>query len=195
MPISASDIQNLRQETGVGLMDAKRALESAGGDMTKAIEHLRKAGQKIAATKSQREIKEGAIGSYVHANGKVAALVALGCETDFVARTEQFKQLASEIALHVAAMNPLYLNEKEIPADVLRAEEEIYREQLKNEGKPEAMLEKILPGKLKKFYSTVCLINQPYVRDDEKSIQDLLTETTQKLGENIQIVSFRRLAL
>lgn len=195
MAITPSDIQTLRQQTGVGLMDAKRALEAVDGDVGKAVTHLRKAGQKIAAKKSQRMIKEGVIGSYVHANGKVAALVALGCETDFVARTDDFKGLASEIAMHVAAMAPQYLTPQDIPADVVAAEEAIYREQLKAEGKPAAMLEKILPGKLKKFYRDVCLLHQPYVRDDRQTIQELVTAATSKLGENIQIVSFYRMSL
>lgn len=195
MAVTPADIQTLRQQTGVGLMDAKRALEAVGGDITKAVEHLRKSGQKIADKKSQREIKEGVIGSYVHANGKVAALIALGCETDFVARTDDFKKLAAEIAMHVAAMAPQYLTSDNVPADLIAAEEDIYRAQLKAEGKPEAMLEKILPGKLKKFYSDICLVNQPYVRDDSQTIQDLLTEATTKLGENIRIQSFTRVAL
>ena len=176
-------------------MDAKRALEAADGDMAKAVTELRKLGQKIAAKKSDRHVKEGVIGSYVHANKKVAAIVTLACETDFVARTEDFQTLAKEIAMHVAAMNPTHLKPEDIPADVIAQEEEIYRQQLKSEGKPEAMWPKILPGKLKKFYADTCLIDQVYIKDDTQTIRDLLTAATTKLGENIQVIAFHRLAL
>lgn len=195
MSITATDIQALRQKTGVGLMDAKRALEATDGDMEKAIAELRKAGVKLAAKKSDRAVSEGVIGSYVHSNGKVAALVALACETDFVARTEDFQNLAHDLAVHVAAANPRFIKPEDVPADLVAEEEAIYREQLKTEGKPEAMWDKILPGKLDKYYSDICLLKQAYVKDDSQTIQDLLTEATAKLGENIQIASFHRLSL
>lgn len=195
MSITAADIQALRQQTGAGIMDAKRALESTGGDLEKATAELRKAGLKLAAKKSDRTVSEGTIGSYVHSNGKVASLVALACETDFVARTDDFRALASDLAMQVAATNPKYLKPEDIPADIIAAEEAIYRDQLQSEGKPEAMWDKILPGKLARFYSEVCLLHQPFVKDDELTIQDLLTAATAKLGENIQIQAFSRLAL
>lgn len=195
MSITAADIQSLRQQTGAGIMDAKRALEAAGGDLEKATAELRKAGLKLAAKKSDRKVSEGAIGSYVHSNGKVASLVALACETDFVARTDDFRTLAYELAMHVAATNPKYLKPEDIPTEVIAEEEAIYRDQLKSEGKPEAMWDKILPGKLARYYSEVCLLNQPFVKDDEQTVQDLITAATAKLGENIQIQSFSRLAL
>lgn len=195
MSISTADIQALRAQTGVGMMAAKKALEAAGGDMTAAVEALRKKGQKVAAAKSTRSVKEGVIGTYLHSNGKVAALVAVACETDFVARTEDFQTLAKDLAMHVAAMNPLYLKPADVPADVIAKEEEIYRAQLEAEGKPAAMLEKILPGKLKKYYSDVCLTEQLYVKDDSMTIGQLAAAAVTKLGENIQIIAFSRLVI
>ncbi len=195
MNVSAADIQSLREQTGAGMMDAKRALEAADGDLEQALVALRKAGLKLAAKKSDRAVSEGAIGVYLHSNKKVAAMVALACETDFVARTDDFQALANELAMQVAAMNPEYLKPEDIPAEVRDQEEGIYRDQLKAEGKPEAMWDKILPGKLQRFYTEHCLLHQPFVKDDSKTIQDLLTEATTKLGENIQISAFQRLAL
>ncbi len=193
MLISTADIQALREQTGVGMMDAKKALAAAGGDKAAAIEALRKKGQKIAAAKSERTVNEGTIGTYRHSNGKIAALVAVACETDFVARTEAFQNLAKDLAMHVAAMNPAYLKAAEVPAEVIAKEEEIYRAQLKDEGKPEAMLEKILPGKLKKFYSEVCFLDQPFVKDDAMTVGQLVEAAVTKLGENIQVTAFSRL--
>lgn len=195
MEISTTAIQSLRQKTGVGMMDAKRALQAANGDVEQAMVALRKAGVQMAAKKSDRTLKEGVIGSYVHTNGKVAALVALGCETDFVARNQDFQALAKELALHVTAANPKYLNREAVPAEVITAEQEIYQAQLEQAGKPKAMWEKISAGKLEKFYSENCLLEQVYVRDDTQTVQDLVTAAVAKLGENIQIVSFSRLAL
>lgn len=195
MNITTADIQKLREQTGVGMMDAKKALTAAEGDMTAAVEALRKKGQKIAASKSDRAVKEGAVGTYVHSNGKIAALVAVACETDFVARTDAFQELIKDLAMHVAAMNPTYLKPEDVPADVVAKEQEIYREQLLAEGKPEAMLEKILPGKLKKFYSDTCFLEQPFVKDDSLTIAQLVESTIAKLGENIQVTAFSRLAV
>lgn len=195
MPVSAQDIQALRQQTGVGMMEAKKALTASDGDMAKAIDHLRKAGLKMAAQKSTRQVKEGVVGTYLHANGKVGAMVAVACETDFVARTENFQHLAHDIALHVAAANPRYLDPAAIPAEIIDQEKEVYREQLKNEGKPEHMWDKIMEGKLQKFYSEVCLLHQPFVKDDQQTITQLVQAAVSALGENIQIVSFSRLAI
>ncbi len=195
MNITTADIQKLREQTGVGMMDAKKALTAADGDMTAAVEALRKKGQKIAASKSDRAVKEGAVGTYIHSNGKIAALVAVACETDFVARTDAFQQLIKDLAMHVAAMNPAYLKPEDVPAEVVAKEQEIYREQLIAEGKPEAMLEKILPGKLKKFYSDVCFLEQAFVKDDSQTIAQLVELTIAKLGENIQVTAFSRLAV
>lgn len=195
MNITTADIQKLREQTGVGMMDAKKALTAAEGDMTAAVEALRKKGQKIAASKSDRAVKEGAVGTYIHSNGKIAALVAVACETDFVARTDAFQELIKDLAMHVAAMNPAYLKPEDVPAEVVAKEQEIYREQLLAEGKPEAMLEKILPGKLKKFYSDTCFLEQAFVKDDSLTIAQLVESTIAKLGENIQVTAFSRLAV
>lgn len=195
MNITTADIQKLREQTGVGMMDAKKALTAAEGDMTAAVEALRKKGQKIAASKSDRAVKEGAVGTYVHSNGKIAALVAVACETDFVARTDAFQELIKDLAMHVAAMNPTYLKPEDVPAEVVAKEQEIYREQLLAEGKPGAMLEKILPGKLKKFYSDTCFLEQTFVKDDSLTIAQLVESTIAKLGENIQVTAFSRLAV
>lgn len=195
MSISTADIQALRDQTGVGMMDAKKALTAANGDVPAAVEVLRKKGQKLAAAKSERTVKEGAIGTYLHSNGKIAALVAVACETDFVARTENFQTLAKDLAMHVAAMNPTYLKAADVPGAVTAKEEEIYRAQLKDEGKPEAMIGKILPGKMKKFYSEVCLLDQPFVKDDAMTVGQLVESAVTKLGENIQVTAFSRLKI
>lgn len=193
--ISTADIQALRQQTGVGMLEAKKALTEANGDASKAMENLRKAGKKIAASKSERTIKEGLVGTYVHANGKVAAMVVVGCETDFVARTEDFQNLVHDIALHITAAQPKYLQPQDVPAEVVAKEQEIYREQLKTEGKPEKIWESIIDGKLKKFYADTCLLQQPFVKDDTKTIGELVQEAIAKMGENIQVSSFARLAV
>mgnify|MGYP001792284395 CR=1 FL=1 len=195
MAITSEDIQWLRHATGVGMMDAKKALEAVDGNRDLAIEAMRKRGAKMAASKSDRAVKEGAIGSYVHANGRIAALVAVACETDFVSRTEDFQALAHELAVHVAAMNPRYLSPAEVPAEVLAKEDEIYREQLKTEGKPEAMWEKILPGKIAKFYSEACLLSQPFVKDDSLTVEQFVQTAVAKLGENIVVTGFSRLSV
>jgi elongation factor Ts len=150
---------------------------------------------KMAAAKSERTVKEGVVGTYLHANGKVAALVAVACETDFVARTKDFQDLAHDLAVHVAAANPQYLQPSDVPADVVAKEREIYQQQLKTEGKPEKMWDNIIEGKLKKFYADTCLLNQTYVKDDSLTITELVQQGVAKLGENIQVVSFSRLAI
>ena len=195
MAITSEDIQWLRQATGVGMMDAKKALEAVDGNREAAVEAMRKRGAKVAAAKSDRAVKDGAVGTYVHANNKVAALVAVACETDFVSRTEDFQSLAHELAVHVAAMNPKYLSPSDVPAEVIAKEEEIYREQLKGEGKPEAMWEKILPGKIAKFYSDTCLLNQTFVKDDSMTVEQFVQAAVAKLGENIVVTGFSRLSI
>lgn len=195
MSISASLVKELRDKTGAGMMDAKAALEEAGGDMEKAIELLRKKGQKIAAKKADRAMNEGAIGVYLHSNGKVAALVAVTCETDFVARNEDFKKFANDLAMQVAAMNPKYLSPDDVPEEVKDKEKEIYREELKEQGKPEEVIEKIIEGKLEKFYEENCLLKQPFIKDDKLTIEKWLTENIAKIGENLKIKSFYRLEI
>ncbi len=195
MTISAENVKQLREQTGAGMMDAKQALEEAGGDMTKAFEVLRKKGQKIAFKKSERQVKEGYIGVYLHSNGKVATMVELLCETDFVARNEEFQALAKELAMQVAAMNPLYLSPEDVPEEIKEKEKEIYREEMAATGKGADVLEKILVGKLEKFYAQNCLIKQIYIKDNDLTIEKLLTAKIAKIGENIKIGKFYRLSI
>jgi len=176
-------------------MEAKKVLAAAHGDRAEAIKQLRQSGLKIAAAKSHRAVKEGAVGFYLHANGKVGALVAVACETDFVARTDDFKELAHDLALHIAAMNPAYLSADQIPVAVIEQERAIYRAQLRTEGKPEKMWNKIIEGKLEKFYREVCFLQQPYVKDDSQTIAQRIQTAIAKLGENIQVTSFSRLTI
>ncbi len=181
-------IQKLRNQTGAGIMDVKKALDESNNDETKALELLRKKGQKIAAKKqAEREAKDGLVEAYIHAGGKVGSMIVLACETDFVAKNEEFKALAHEIAMQVAALAPEYIKAEDVPEDVKEKEKEIYKAQLKEEGKPEAMWDKIAEGKLNKFYQQVCLLDQPYIKDDKKIIKQLIDEATAKLGEKIEI--------
>jgi len=181
-------IQKLRNQTGAGMMDVKKALDEANNDEAKALELLRKKGQKIAAKKqAEREAKDGLVEAYIHAGGKVGSMIVLACETDFVAKNEEFKTLAHEIAMQVAALAPEYIKAEDVPEDVKEKEKEIYKAQLKEEGKPEAMWDKIAEGKLNKFYQQVCLLDQPYIKDDKKTIKQLIDEATAKLGEKIEI--------
>jgi elongation factor Ts len=195
MEISKDLIQKLREQTGAGIMDVKNAVQEANGDEEKVLELLRKRGQKIAAKKqAEREAKEGIIEAYVHGNNKTATLVQLTCETDFVAKNEEFKGLAHDIAMQVAAMDPQYLSPDKVPADILEKEKEIIKEQLKNENKPEDMLDKIVEGKLNKFYEENCLLNQKFIKDDKVTINDLITEKIAKLGEKIEIRKIARIS-
>ncbi len=181
-------IQKLRSQTGAGMMDVKRALDEADNDEAKALDILRKRGQKIAAKKQmERQAKEGVVEAYVHAGGKIGAMIILACETDFVARNKEFKNLAHEIAMQVAAMRPDYISQEDIPQDVKDKEMEVYKEQLRQSNKPEAIWEKILNGKLDKFYQEVCLLNQLYIKDDKQTIKNLIDEATAKLGEKIEV--------
>ena len=192
MNFTSEDIKKLRDQTGAGMMDAKKALqESASFD--DAVTHLRKKGHATLAKKSTRTAKEGIITSYIHAGGKVGVLLELNCETDFVARNEEFKQLANEISLHIAAASPLYVSKEEVPENAIDNEKQIYTEQIK--GKPANMVDQILAGKLEKYYEQVCLLEQPYVREPDKKIKDLIAEKVGKLGENIQVRRFTRFVL
>lgn len=188
-------IKQLREQTGAAIGDVKEALESSGGDSTKALDFLRKKGQKIAGNRSARQVKEGLVASYVHANGKVGALVLVACETDFVALNQDFKNFVHELTLQIAATNPLYITPKDVPQEVIAKEKEVYSSQALAEGKPAAMIEKIVAGRLEKFYSEVCLLKQPYIKDDKLTIEDMLKELIGKIGENIQIKEFARLSL
>jgi elongation factor Ts len=192
MNISTEEIKKLRETTGAGMMDAKKALQESK-NFDDAVAYLRKKGHATLAKKSDRTAKEGIITSYIHAGAKVGVLLELNCETDFVARNQEFQQLASEIALHVAAAAPIYVSRDQVPAAAHETEKNIYREQIKD--KPLAMQEQIIAGKLEKYYEMVCLLDQPYVRDPEKRVKDLIAETVRKLGENIQVRRFSRFVL
>ncbi|ANE41166.1 MAG: translation elongation factor Ts [Fervidobacterium sp.] len=193
MEISAQMVKELRERTGAGMMDCKAALAEANGDMEKAIEILRKKGLAKAAKKAGRETKEGLIISYVHHNGKIGVLLELNCETDFVARTDEFKELGNKIAMHIAAMAPRWVKREDVPADVIEKEKEIYREQLKDSGKPAQVIEKIIEGKLESFYQDNCLLEQKYALDQTITIKDMIQQAIAKIGENIQVSRFVRM--
>lgn len=195
MTVDIKLIRELRQKTGVGMSACRQALEEAKGDMGEAVEILRKKGQKIALAKQTRLATQGQIGAYLHSNGKIAALVEVVCETDFVARNEEFGQLVHDLAMQVAATNPVYLSPKNVPEQVLKKEKDIYRAALKGEKKPKALQEKIIEGKLAKFFAEVCLLKQSFIKDDKISVEEYLTQKIAKLGENIQIKRFVRFAL
>lgn len=188
-------LKELRELTGAGIADVKSALDEALNDKEKAIEILRKKGQSKVLKKADRVAKEGIVESYIHAGGKVGVLLELNTETDFVARTDDFKSLAKELALHIAASNPLYVNISDIPSEVIEKEKEIYKEQAKDSGKPDAVVEKMIEGKLVKFYEETCLMEQGFVKDPEKKIKDLLSDSVAKLGENIVVRRFSRFHL
>ena len=190
-------IKELRELTGAGMMDVKEALVEAGDDRDKALDLLRKKGMAKMAKKSDRIAKEGIVESYIHAGGRIGALVELNCETDFVARTEDFVALAKELALHIAASNPLYVSREDVPSEVVEKELEIYKEQIKEQsaGKPDEIIEKMLTGKLDKYYEDSCLLEQPFVKDGAKKISDLIAESTAKMGENVQVRRFSRFHL
>lgn len=189
----ANTIKQLREQTGAGIMDVKEALNEAGGDLDKAVEILRKKGLAKQAKKSDRTANEGIVESYIHAGGRIGVLVEVNCETDFVARTDDFKALVKEIALHIAAANPLYISSEDVPMEVIEKEKEIYKEQFA--GKPDDVIAKMLEGKIAKYYEEACLLNQPFVKDGDKTIGDLLGEATGKMGENIQVRRFTRYML
>jgi elongation factor Ts len=186
-------VKELREKTGAGMMDCKKALAESGGDFAKAEEWLRKKGITGAAKKAGRVAAEGLVGTYVH-GGKIGVLVEVNCETDFVARNEDFQQLVKDLAMHIAAANPAYVRREEIPAEVLEKEKEIHRQQLREQKKPENILDKIIQGKIEKFYETVCLVDQIFVKDEtgKKKISDLMTEKVAKIGENLSIRRFVR---
>jgi len=188
-------IAQLREQTGAGILDAKKALQETSNDYDKAVELLRKRGQKVAAKKADRVAAEGIVESYIHGQGRVGVLVRLNCETDFVARTEPFKQLAHQLCLHIAAFDPMYISRSEVPAEKVEQEKSVHAAVLKTEGKPEAVIEKIMVGKLDKFFSEVCLLEQAFVMDDKRTVQDIIQEKIAELGENIQVTAFKRISL
>jgi elongation factor Ts len=195
MEIKAEMVRDLREKTGAGMMDCKKALTEMSGDFEKAVDYLRKKGIASAAKKAGRMTKEGAVISYIHGEGKVGVLLEVNCETDFVARTEQFRTFVKDVAMHVAAAQPQWTNADEVPADVIAKEKEIAIAQMQASNKPAAVLEKIAEGKIKKFYEDNCLVHQVFVKDPSKTIEQLLKETIATLGENITIRRFARFVL
>jgi elongation factor Ts len=190
-------IKQLRQQTGAGITNCKKALDEAKGDMDKAIEILRKKGQKVAAAKQAREIKQGLIEAYIHTEGKIGVMIELGCETDFVARNKEFKILAHDLAMQVAATDPLYLGPEDIPAEIIKKEKEMIQEGAKEElsKKPKNIIDKIIQGKLEKYYQEVCLLKQPFIKNDKITVEELIAEKIAKLEENIRVRQFVRYSL
>ncbi|HVM44108.1 MAG TPA: translation elongation factor Ts [Gemmatimonadales bacterium] len=193
--ISAKDVAELRRRTGAGMMDCKKALAESGGDFDKATEWLRAHGAARAEKRAERTAKQGLIEAYVHHSGKLGVLLELSCETDFVARTDDFKQLARDVAMHIAASAPLAVTAEELPAEVVERERRIYTEQVAQEGKPEAIRAKIVEGKLKKFYGEAVLLEQPYVKDDTRTVGDIVKELSGKTGEKVAVRRFVRFQL
>jgi elongation factor Ts len=189
---TAKDVQELRRRTGAGMMECKKALEETAGDMEKAVEYLRKKGIAKAEKRSGRSTSEGVITSYIHPPGKIGVLVELNCETDFVARTDDFKTLAREVAMHIASAAPLAVDKDGVPADAVDRERRIAEEQVRASGKPDHLVSKIVDGKLEAFYKQVALLSQPWIREDKKTIGDLIKEASSKLGENVQVRRFVR---
>jgi elongation factor Ts len=192
MQIPAQLVKELRERTGAGFSDCRTALVEAGGDMEKAISILRKKGQAAAAKKAQREASEGLVGSYIHAGGKIGVLVELNCESDFVARTEAFQLLSHDIAMHIAALDPRYVRREEVTPEMLEKERDIYKAQGLATGKPENIIDKIVNGKMEKFYEENCLYEQHYIKDESVTIGEMITQAIAKLGENISIRRFVR---
>jgi elongation factor Ts len=192
---TASNVQLLREKTGAGMMDCKKALVETGGDIEKAIEFLRKKGMASADKKAGREAKQGAVSSYIHGGGKIGVMVEVNCETDFVARNENFQAFCRDVAMHIAAANPRYLSREQVPAEIIEKERAIFMDQAKASGKPEAVISKIVDGKIEKFYEEICLLEQSFVKNPDQKIQDFLKETIAKLGENMLINRFIRFEL
>ena len=193
MNVTTAMVKELRQMTGAGILECKNVLEETQGDTEKAAQALRERGLAKAAKKVGREANEGLIGHYIHAGSRVAALVEVNCETDFVARTPDFQEFVHDVAMQVVASNPQYVSAEDVPQEVVDSEKAIYRQQFIDEGKPERILNRIVEGKLSKFYEDVCLLEQPFIKDDDKKVSALVTEMIAKLGENIVIKRFARL--
>lgn len=194
MGVSVEDIKKLKNQTGVGLTDAKKALEEADGDFDKAVEAMRVKGMAKADKKSDREAKNGLVDAYVHSD-RIGVLVEVNCETDFVARTDDFKNFVHDIAMHIAASTPQFISEEDVDEETKTKEKQLFKEELKNSGKPEEMLDKIVEGKMNKFYEEVCLLNQPYIKNPDQTVGEYLKETVSKLGENIVIRQMSRIEL
>ncbi|HEU18241.1 MAG TPA: translation elongation factor Ts [Deltaproteobacteria bacterium] len=195
MGISASSVKQLRDKTNAGMMECKEALQASGGDFDKALDYLRKKGLSAATKRSSKAAKEGTVASYIHMQGRIGVLVEVNCETDFVARTDDFQAMARDIAMHIAAANPTYLKPDDIPEGVMEKEKGIYREQAQAEGKPEKIWDRIIEGKLKKYYEEVCLLKQKFVKDMDITVETLVSNMISKTGENIVVRRFARFQL
>lgn len=193
--ITAGMVKELRERTGAGMMDCKKALTETNGDMDKAIDYLREKGLAAAAKKAGRVAAEGLVESYIHGGGRIGVLVEVNCETDFVAKTEGFKALAKDIAMQIAAANPAYVSREEVPAEILEHEREVLRAQALNEGKPAQIVEKMIVGRIEKYYKEVCLLEQVFIKDTDKTITQLINENIAKIGENIAVRRFTRYQL
>jgi len=192
MEVSANIVKQLREKTGAGFMDCKKALAETGGDVEKAVDYLRKRGVAAAAKKADRVVTDGAVGAYVHPGGKVGVLLEINCETDFVARNAEFQALLKDMAMQVAAANPRYVRREEVSAEESEREKSIYRQQALETGKPEKVIEKIIEGKMERFYSEVCLLEQPFVKDPDRKVSAVINDAIARLGENIQVRRFAR---
>ena len=192
MTITSQMVKELRDKTNAGMMDCKKALTETGGDMEKAVDLLRQKGLAVAAKRAGRETKEGVVDCYIHAGGKLGVMVEVGCETDFVAKTDDFKAFAKNIAMHIAAVNPVSVTRDDVPAALLEREREIYINQALESGKPQQIVDKIVGGKIEKYLAEICLMEQKYVKNPDLSVQDLLNELVAKMGENISIKNFVR---
>jgi elongation factor Ts len=192
MEVNASVVKELREKTGAGVMDCKKALAESSGDLEKAVDYLRQKGLAAAAKKMSRVAAEGLVGAYIHAGGKIGVMVELNCETDFVARTPEFQALLKDIAMQVAAASPRYIRREDVPADEIERERAIYRTQVLEQGKPEKIVDKIVEGKLDRFYSEICLLEQAFIKDPDRKVADLLQGAVARLGENIQVRRFMR---
>jgi len=192
MAITTEQIRSLRESTGAGMMDCKKALEETNGNTEKAVDYLRKKGAVVAAKRADRAAEQGVVEAYIHAGGRVGTLVEINCESDFVARTEEFRALARDIAMQVTAMNPMVVSREQLDQSNLERELDIYRTQARNEGKPEPLVEKIAQGRLEKFFQEVCLIEQTFIKDSGRTIRDLVNEAMAKTGERVSIRRFQR---
>lgn len=195
MAVNASAVKELRERTGAGMLDCKKALEETGGDIDKAIAHLREKGLAAAANKAGRIATEGVVESYIHSNGRIGVLVEVNCETDFVAKTDQFKEFVKDVAMHIAASNPKFVRREEVPAEELEKEKEILKAQALNEGKPAHIVEKMVEGRMSKYYEEYCLLEQSFIKDPDKTIATLVNEKISTIGENISIRRFARFEL
>ncbi|HLG20106.1 MAG TPA: translation elongation factor Ts [Bdellovibrionota bacterium] len=195
MTVTADMVKTLREKTGAGVLDCRKALAEVSGDLDKAVDYLRKKGLASAAKKSGRVTAEGMVTSYIHAGGKIGVLIEVNCETDFVAKTELFQNFVHDMAMHVAAANPTYVRREEVPPAVIEAERQIYKSQAQETKKPEAVIEKIVSGKVDKYFADVCMLEQPFIKDPNRTVQTVLQELIAKLGENLSIRRFTRFQL